>query len=183
MRGLTRFGLLIVIVLLAGVAVLPSQAQDAKVTCDADLILSLYTAENNFNYAAVVDKMMAAHPDMKMVDRTKLDKGQFAPLFDAMMKMMDNSMMSHGSMMDNKMMSSMTDMMSMSMADMEKSMMASMPADANMTKMTMLAAGDVAGEAAECTALRASLRQFYTALAYEGMMMSMMPEATATPSS
>ena len=166
-----------------GVALLPAHAQDAKVACDADLILSLYTAENNFNYAAVADNVMAAHPDMKMTDMSKLDYGQFTPLFDAMMKMMDKSMMSHGAMMmDDKMMGSMTDMMSMSMTDMEKSMMASMPADANMGQMTTLAAGDVAGEAAECTALRASLRQFYTALAYEGMMMGM-AEATPTPSS
>ena len=182
MRGLTRFGLLILIVLLAGVALLPAHAQDAKVVCDADLILSLYTAENNFNYAAVADKVMAAHPDMKMTDMSKLDYGQFTPLFDAMMKMMDKSMMSHSAMMDDKMMSSMTDMMSMSMADMEKSMMTSMPADSNMAQMTTLPNGDIAGEPAECTSLRASLRQFYTALAGEGMMMSM-AEATATPSS
>ena len=182
MRSFTRFGLLIVIILLAGVALLPAQAQDTKVTCDADLILSLYTAENNFNYAAVVDKVMAAHPDMKMADMSKLDYGQFTPLFDAMMKMMDQSMMSHSAMMDDKMMGSMSEMMSMSMADMEKSMMASMPTDANMAQMTTLPAGDIAGEAAECTALRGSLRQFYTVLAYEGMMMSM-SEATATPSS
>jgi hypothetical protein len=122
---------------------------------------------------------MAAHPDMKMTDMSKLDYGQFTPLFDGMMKMMDQSMMSPGAMMDDKMMSGMTDMMSMSMADMEKSMMASMPADASMGQMTALPAGDIAGEAAECTTLRASLRQFYTALAYEGMMMSM---AEATPS-
>ena len=179
MRNFTRFGLLIIIILLAGVALLPANAQDAKVTCDADLILSLYTAENNFNYAAVADKVMAAHPDMKMTDMSKLDYGQFTPLFDAMMKMMDKSMMSHGSMMDDKMMGSMTDMMSMSMADMEKSMMASMPADANMPHMTALPNGDIAGEPAECTALRGSLRQFYTALAGESMMMSM---AEATPS-
>lgn len=175
---LTRFGLVVLIVLLAGVALLPVQAQDAKVTCDADLILSLYTAENNFNYAAVADKVMVAHPDM-MMDMSKLDYGQFTPLFDAMMKMMDTSMMSHSSAMDETMMTGMTDMMSMSMTDMEKSMMASMPADANMPEMTALAAGDIAGEPAECTALRASLRQFYTALAYEGMMM--MAEATPSP--
>ena len=66
----------------------------------------------------------------------------------------------------------------MSMADMEKSMMASMPADANMAQTTTLTAGDIAGEPAECTALRASLRQFYTALAYEGLMMA---EATPSP--
>ena len=183
MRTFTRLGLFMLLILLAGVALLPVQAQDTKVTCDADLILSLYTAENNFNFAAVADKVMAAHPDMKMTDMSKLDYGQFTPLFDAMMKMMDKSMMSHGSMMDDKMMGSMTEMMSMSMADMEKSMMASMPADANMAQMTALPTGDIKGEPAECTSLRASLRQFYTALAGEGMMMSMMPEATATPSS
>src|SRR5262245_3691881 len=159
MRTFTRFGLLVLIILLVGVALLPVQAQDAKVKCDADVILSLYTAENNLNYAAVMDKVMAAHPDMA-VDTSKLDYGQFTPLFDAMMKMMSKDMMSQGSTMNDAMMSGMTDMMSMSMADMEKSMMASMPADANMAQTTTLTAGDIAGEPAECTALRASLRQF-----------------------
>jgi acetylornithine deacetylase/succinyl-diaminopimelate desuccinylase-like protein len=85
MRTVTRFGLFVLIILAAGAALLPVHAQDAKVACDADLILSLYTAENSFNYAAVADKVMAAHPDMAMVDMTKLDYGQFTPLFTAMM--------------------------------------------------------------------------------------------------
>jgi hypothetical protein len=178
MRTFRRFGLLVLIILVAGVALLPVQAQDAKITCDADLILSLYTAENNLNYAAVIDKVMAAHPNMAMVDTSKLDYGQFTPLFAAMMKMMSESMMSQGTTMSDSMMSGMTDMMSMSMADMEKQTMASTPSDATMPQMTTLAAGDIAGEPAECTALRASLRQFYTALAYEGMMMA---EATPSP--
>src|SRR5215471_7314275 len=104
---LTRLSLVVLIVLAAGVALLPANAQDAMaggVKCDADLILSLYTAESNFNYAAVADKVMKDHPDM-MVDTSKLDYGQDTPLFTAMMSMMDSSMMSHGSMMDDTMMS------------------------------------------------------------------------------
>ena len=174
---LTRFVLLALVLSTVGAGVFPASAQGTKIKCDADLILSLYTAENSFNYAAVADKVMAAHPDMAMVDMSKLDYGQFTPLFDSMMKMMDANMAMPASSMNADMMKGMTDMMSMSMADMEKSMMASMPADATMPAMTTLAAGDIAGEPAECTALRASLRQFYSALAYEGNMMPMM-EAT-----
>jgi hypothetical protein len=145
------------------------RAQDAKVACDADLILNLYVAENYFNFGAVHDKLMGMGGDMAkgMVDFSKLDYGQYTPLFDAMMKAMDSSMMTPNAMMSDQTMSGVVDMMSkgdsMMMGD-------------TMGQMTELKPAAMQGEPAECTALRTELNHFYTALAYEGMMM-----AEATP--
>jgi hypothetical protein len=145
----------------------------AHVVCDADLILSLYTAENNFGFAAVMDKMMA-DPNMAAmvkVHAEDYDKGQFEPLFASMMSMMDSSMATTNSMMSEDTMNHVVELMSMSMDDMEKQMMESMPASLDTMAMTTLAPATVTGEPAECTALRDELRQFYTALAYSSTAM------------
>ena len=174
---ISRLVLIVLVVSAVGIVLFPVHAQDTmgdKIACDADLILSLYTAVSNFNYAAVEHKVMTAMPDMAMVDPAKLDYGQYAPLFNAMTSMMDDTMMSPGSTMDETMMTGMVGMMSMSVEDMTASMMAAAPAGTDMPEMTMLPAGDIPDEPAECTALRANLRQFYIALAYEHLMTSMM---------
>jgi hypothetical protein len=180
MRTLSRLSLLVVIFALV-VGASSVLAQDAMmepgtVVCDQDLILSLYNAEYHFDYAAVHDKAMAmAGESMAMEPGFKLtdfDYGQFAPLFDAMMTMMDESM-SMG-MTDEATMTGLVGMMSMSMEDMEKAMMAAAPADSMMAEMTALAPGDIAGEPAQCTALRANLRQFYVALAGQSLASAMM---------
>ncbi|MEO8609509.1 MAG: hypothetical protein ABI690_16575 [Chloroflexota bacterium] len=191
MRTLTRLALVVfVLTLVAGASGVLAQDATAMpdatmmdhgtVACDADLILSLYTAEYHFDYAAVMDKVMAS--DTAMMDSgfklADFDYGQFTPLFDGMMKMMDSNM-SMG-MTDETQMTGLVGMMSMSMDDMEKAMMAMAPADSMMTEMTALPTGDVAGEAAQCTALRANLRQFYVALAAESALSSM---TEATPAS
>lgn len=185
MRTLTRLSLLVLVLALtvgvgaSGVLAQDTMMEHGTIVCDADLILSLYNAEYHFDYAAIHDKAMgmmegaAMEPSFKLTD---FDYGQFSPLFDAMMTMMDTNM-SMG-MMDETMMTGMVGMMSMSMEDMQAAMMAAAPAGTMMDGMTTLAAGDVAGEPAECTALRADLRQFYLALAGESLMSSMMMEAT-----
>ncbi len=171
----TRLSVLVSLLALA-IGVTGVFAQDAmaeKVVCDGDLILSLYTAEYHFDYAAVHDTVMASGMDSGF-NLAGFDYGQFTPLFDGMMAMMDDSM-SMG-MMDETMMTGMVGMMSMSMDDMNMQMMAMLP-EGTMDGMTLLTAGDVADEPAACTALRANLRQFYTALAGQNAM-AMMMEAT-----
>src|SRR4051812_37510895 len=78
----------------------PEMTAMGKVVCDADLILSLYTAENSFGFAAVVDKMMAdpAMASMVTIHLDNYDEGQLAPLFTAMMSHMSSDMMMPGSM-------------------------------------------------------------------------------------
>jgi hypothetical protein len=166
----------IVMALLAALSVLaliPTQAQDAmaeKVVCDADLILSLYTAEYHFDYAAVYDAVVAAGGNPGF-DLAAFDHGQFTPLFDSMMGMMQEDM-SMG-MMDADAMTALVGMMSMSMDDMSTSMMESMEG-MDMSMYTTLTTADMMDEPAECAALRGNLRQFYVALAYSSGMMEAM---------
>lgn len=152
-------------------SVFAQDAMEEKVVCDADLILSLYNAEYNFDYAAVHDTVMASGMDSGF-DLAKFDYGQFTPLFDSMMTMMDESM-SMG-MLDETMMTGMVGMMSVGMEDMSTMAMEMLPEGTMAEGATTLAAGDVAGEPAECTALRENLRQFQIALAYETMIMAAM---------
>jgi hypothetical protein len=172
----TRLSVLVALLALAvGVnGVFAQDAMEEKVVCDADLILSLYVAESHFDYAAVQGAVMASGMDSGF-DLSKFDYGQVAPLFGGMMSMMDDNM-SMG-MLDETEMATMVGMMSISMEDMTNQMMTAMDDNAMMENMTTLPFGDIAGEPAECTALRANLRQFYVALAAQDAM-SMMMEAT-----
>jgi hypothetical protein len=170
MRSIKRFTLVALLAALSLVALLPAQGQDDMmegIVCDSDLILSLYTAEYHFDYAAVYDTVVMAGGTPGF-DLAALDHGQFTPLFDSMMGMMQEDM-SMG-MMDADAMTALVEMMSMSMDDMGMMMMESMEG-MDMSMYTTLAPAEVAGEAAECSALRANLRQFYTALAYQSSMM------------
>src|SRR5690606_17988967 len=159
---LVRLSLLLVLSLM-GIIVVSAQddMMEEKVVCDADLILSLYNAEYYFDYAAVHDAVMMGGMDPGF-DLSQFEYGQFAPLFDGLMGMMDESM-SMG-MLDEEVRTGVIEMMSMSMDDMT---MESMPEDSMMMETVTLAPGSVSDEPAACTALRDNLRQFYTALAYE----------------
>ncbi len=162
----------LVVVLIAGFgasrSVLAQDAMAAKVTCDSDLILSLYIAEYHFDFAAVEDKLMAADSSgamMTTLDLASYDKGQFAPLFDAMMANMDSSMST--GMLDDATMTGVVTAMSM-----DQAMMETTPEAMDGAMMTELAPATITGEAPECTALRDELRHFYTALANSSAMMS-----------
>lgn len=164
-----RFTFLLVVVLVAAFALAPVAAQDDNmgemVTCDSDLILAWYIADYYFNFAAVHDMlMMDEGDDAMMTDYSVIDKGQFAPLFDSMMSMMDDGMMMPESMMSEEMLSSVMDTMMMS----EEEMMSMMPEG----EMTMLQPADMMDEPEVCSSLRGDLRSFFTAVAYQNMMMS-----------
>jgi hypothetical protein len=171
MRSLTtRLALLAValfVVLGLGASALqPVRAQEAKVVCDSDLVLSLYIAETYFGYAALLDKMMMDANAMKMVDTKTIDHGQFAPLFDAMMKKMDNAMMAPGTVLNEEQMKAVMGMMSMD----DKKLMESMAMGGDMSMMTTLQPAKIPGEPEACTTLRAELNKFYTVVAYQGTM-------------
>jgi hypothetical protein len=173
MKRFSLFALLLVAILAFSFALPahPSSAQDEEmmgtVACDSDLVLSLYFAEYHYNFGAVYDHMMMDMPDMALPSLELFDKGQFAPLFESMMAMMDEEMMMPESMMDEEMMNSVMDVMGM-MGD-EAVMMAMM--DEMPEGMTVLMPLTVEGESAECAALRAELGKFQTALAYTSIMM------------
>jgi len=165
---LTRLSLLIVILAVGVFTVSAQDATEEKIVCDADLILSLYNAEYNFDYAAIHDTVMASGMESGF-DLAQFDYGQFTALFDSMMTMMDESM-SMGNL-DETMMQGMVGMMSVGMEDMGTMAMEMLPEGTVAEGATMLIPGTVADEPAECTALRDNLRQFYTALAYENAIM------------
>ncbi len=137
-----------------------------SVVCDQDLIVSRYIAEYYFNFAAVVDQLAAE--GMTTVDLAAYDAGQYTPYFASMMGMMDEMMAMPETLPGEDGLALVLDMMRME----DSAMMAmEMMPDAGM--YTALAPAVIAGEAAECTALRDALRRFFDAVAYanEAMMM------------
>lgn len=116
-----------------------ARAQDDMMlhVCDSTLITLLYIAEHDYGFHS-----------MEM-DLSTFDKGQYAPLFDAMMEMMaGEEMATEEAMMEEEMM----------MEPMEG--------------MTMLTPGNIEGEDEACTALRAELDAYlYQALSAAMMEM------------
>ncbi len=115
-----------------------ARAQDDMMlhVCDSTLITLLYIAEHDYGFQS-----------MEM-DLSTFDKGQYAPLFDAMMAMMEGEEMAT-----------------------EEAMMEEMMMEP-MEGMTMLTPGNIEGEDESCTALRAELDAYlYQVLTAEMMEM------------
>ena len=108
--------------------------------CDSTLIALLYVAEYHYSFHS-----------MEM-DLATFEKGQFAPLFDAMMSMMEDEMMATEEPM-------MDDMMATEEAMMDDAM------------MVMLAPAQIPGEDPACTGLRAELDTFLLTALKDDMMM------------
>ncbi len=142
-------------------------AQDAmeKVVCDSDLVLSLYTAEYYLGFGAVLGEL--ATSGMQVVDVSTIDKGAYAPAFDAMMGMMDESMAMENGAVSAEVIAEVVKAMGMPMDEMMGMM--EMPEGA-----TALVPVSVEGEPQACTDLRAELNHFYQSLIYvnEQMMMA-----------
>lgn len=133
-KFIARVGVVCTVLLLVLVpAFAQVQAQDTMMThtCDSTLITLLVIAESDYGFHS-------------MMDVASFDKGQFAPMFEAMMAEMG----------DGDMMESSEDMMG------EEEMMtddSSMMGD----DMMMLTPGVVADEDPACTDLRAELEAFF----------------------
>jgi hypothetical protein len=138
---IAAFAVIAAIALSAVSLLRPARAQDAMMlhVCDSTLITLLYIAEHDYGFQSM---------DM---DLATFDKGQYQPLFDAMMAMMmeEEAMATEEAMMEGEMM------------EMEM-----------MEGMTMLTPGNIEGEDEACTALRAELDTFlYNTLSAEMMAM------------
>jgi hypothetical protein len=119
------------VVLFVFALALPAAAQEnpmseGMIVCDSTLITLLYVAEHDFGYEP-------------MMDVSTFEKGQYAPLFDAMM------MMEEGEMMEEMTPEAMMEGGDETMGE----------------DMMMLTPGVVEGEPVECTDLRASLEGFF----------------------
>ncbi len=134
-----------ILVLSLGLPAVSAQ-DDMMITCDSTVITLLYIAEHDYGY----------HP---MTDVSNIDKGQFAPLFEAMMMMSDE--------MDEPEMA-MTEEPEMAMTE-EPEM--EMTEEGGMM-MTHLEPGVVADENEVCTALRVELEHFLFDQFEHDMMMS-----------
>jgi hypothetical protein len=127
----------------------PDTEATELVSCDADLILSLYTAQRFFGFDSFNSQMSSD----TMLDIDSFDKGQYTILFDGLSTSdaVEISDARHSSMMD---------MMLMSDADFDAHVV-SMAAGDTTTNLT----DGFADESEECAALRQILRRFYLSLA------------------
>jgi hypothetical protein len=124
-------------------------AQDnSMVTCDSTVITLLYIAEHDYGY-------------VPMTDVSNIDKGQFAPLFDAMMSMSGEMQATEEPEMAQTEEPEMAQTEEPEMAQTEEAAM-----------MTTLEPGVVAGENEVCTSLRAELEQYLFDQFQHEMMMS-----------
>lgn len=136
----------ILVAFVLSLAVPMVHAQDEMThTCDSTTIMLLFVAEHEYGYEP-------------MMDVSTFEKGQYAPLFEAMM-MMDDDMMEEDDMMEDDMMED-----DMSEDDM-------MEEDEMMDDMMMLAAPVIADEDPACTELRTSVEDWLYAHFEMGMMM------------
>lgn len=137
----TRFFAVALVVATAAALVVGgvAQAQDEMMThtCDSTLILLLYIAEHDYGFHSMMDVLT-------------FEKGQYAPLFDAMMAEMEGEMMEG-------------DMMATEEAMMGDEMMEG--------DMMMLSPGNVEGEDTACTDLRAEIEAFLYKTLLADMMM------------
>jgi hypothetical protein len=136
---LSRMVVLMAVALLVFAPALVQAQDDMLHVCDSTLITLLYIAEHDYGFHS-------------MMDTASFDKGQFAPLFDAMMAEMEE--------MEGEMMEATEEAM-MEAGDMM------MEGD-----MTMLMPAVIADEDPACTALRAEVEaHLYTKLSESMMMM------------
>ncbi len=132
----TRFFAIALVLVMAATLVVGgvAQAQDEMMThtCDSTLILLLYIAEHDYGFHS-------------MMDVSTFEKGQYAPLFEAMMAEMEGEMMeSEEAMMEEEMMEG---------------------------DMMMLSPGNIEGEDPACADLRAEVAAFLYEVLSADMMM------------
>ena len=140
-----NIALVVIFVLMMALPVVHAQDEMMSHTCDSTTIMLLFVAEYEYGYEA-------------MMDVSTFEKGQYAPLFDAMM-MMDEEMMEDGDEMmdDEEMMEDGEEMMG------DDEMM--------MDDMMMLSPAMIADEDPACTELRTSVEDFLYAHFEMDMMM------------
>lgn len=150
----------------------PTAAQDdAPVVCDSTLVTLLLIAEYNYGY---VSSLMSDEAAMKMMSTIEL--GQFSPFVTGMMMMEDTAMSEDEMMMMDAMNTEVDKLLALDSAGIiaAYTMMTGMEDGAMSEEMVTLEPGNVAGENATCTALRADVEKFILAqvVAEASMMMS-----------
>ena len=134
---------------------LVAQAQDSMATaCDSTLVTLLMVAEHDYDYLTNMMAMSEGSGEMM----TEIDYGQYTPLINEILARMQAMA---GDMSGDEMMQGDEMMGMMSAQDTISAFITSIGMEApDFAMYTDLPAGDVAGEDAACTALRADVQQF-----------------------
>ncbi len=138
----TSLALIVIFVLSMAVPMVHAQDEMMTHTCDSTTITLLFIAESDYGFHS-------------MMDTSTFEKGQFAPMFDAMMAMMED--MGDDAMMEETPMAEDDAMMD----------------DTMMDDSMMLMAPVIADEDPACTDLRTELETFF----YDHYSMMMMDES------
>jgi hypothetical protein len=173
-----RLLLVFVMAVLAVLALAPVLAQDATqeastagtggtINCDADLMLNLYIANRFFGYGAVQSQLMQGGV-AGAVDTSAYNMGQFGTLNNTVQSMSDQTtgMMTNSGWSPDQI-TGISGMMSMDQATFDQQWNTAFGGDPKMATMTPLTSSTMAGEAAECSALRTSLYRFWQAVALQ----------------
>lgn len=170
--------LIFVIAVLAVLALAPVLAQDATqeastaatsgtINCDADLMLNLYIANRFFGYGAVQRQLMQGGV-AGAVDTSVYNMGQFGTLNNTVQSLSDQTtgMMTNSGWTSDQI-TGISGMMSMNQATFDQQWNTAFGGDLNTAGMAPLTSSTMAGEAAECSALRTSLHRFWQAVALQ----------------
>jgi hypothetical protein len=174
------FSLLAMVVGLGVVA----QAQDTTatgVTCDSDLVLSLYVAQRYLGFNDVRNSISSTSTS-PMLDLNSFNYGQYQPLFDNINNMSatgglvaeatpqvdsTTNFIQPGSRWNDEWSAGVTSSLMQDDPTFEQNYLSNAFPGTDTSTMTPLASSSVAGEAAECTQLRTELNRFYRALAFQ----------------
>jgi len=199
MKNTIRLG--VIVSVLAVVAVLGFaivQAQDATtsdlVSCDSDLILSLYVAERYLGYNDFRNQLSASGMDTTRLSHfSRFNYGQYRPLFDTFRSgaaMGDLSSTSGdaaateeaagttgdtlgqtwnrpGGQWDPNWMAGVSSAYMLDDATFDQNRQSMFPEGTDSSTISPLNPSSIAGEPAECTQLRNELNRFYRALAFQ----------------
>jgi hypothetical protein len=175
------------VILSAGViAAQDTTTTTGGVTCDEDLILSLYVAQRYLGFNDVRNGLTSSGVDpTTQVDLSAFNFGQYQPLFDNINNssgvLMEataeagatTSFIQPGQHWNEQWATGVTSSLMQDDATFNQNFMSSAFPNSDPSTVSPLVSTGVAGEAAECAQLRTELNRFYDALAFQDLSSSM----------
>jgi hypothetical protein len=164
-----------VVVLLAGVMVfgggtaVVGQNPPGDIVCDSDLVLLWYVAERYFGFGAVQNTVAQTAADpASVLDVDRINQGQFAALFAAVRGAQDPTTRALPNFpIDANWLNVMAAVVQLDDASFQNFVSSMQPANFDTTGLVPLRPAAVAGEALECSRLRAQLHRFLTAISFQ----------------
>lgn len=161
--------LLVAVMAFGAGSVALSQNGTGDIACDSDLVLLWYVADRYFGFGAVQNTVAQTAADpANVLDVTRINQGQFAPLFTALRGAQDPATLSFpGAALDANWLNRMAAIVQLDDLAFQDFLNSMQPANFDTTGLIGLVPASVAGEAPECSRLRAQLHRFFTAVAFE----------------